>query len=84
MRFTLFSSSSMTCSSHALPDVKRAGLHPMEAERSQRRRNRSNLFRAGLASIVLTASLSGCGVFCGAGGGSGGAFAGGCSTGMRF
>jgi hypothetical protein len=56
----------------------------MEAERSQRRRNRSNLFRAGLASIVLTASLSGCGVFCGAGGGSGGAFAGGCSTGMRF
>jgi hypothetical protein len=36
------------------------------------------------AGVVLSAALSGCGVFCGAAGGSGGALAGGCSTGMRF
>jgi len=36
------------------------------------------------AGVVLCFALSGCGVFCGAAGGSSGAFAGGCSTGMRF
>jgi hypothetical protein len=84
MRFTLFSSSRAIRSLHTLPDAMRAGWRPMDTERSQRRRNRSTLLRAGLAGIVLAVSLSGCGVFCGAGGGSGGGFAGACSTGMRF
>jgi hypothetical protein len=46
-------------------------------------------FHASLARVVLigavaSVALSGCGVFCGAGGGSGGTFAGGCATGVRF
>jgi len=44
----------------------------------------SSLVRAVLAGVVLCAALSGCGVFCGGAGGSGGALAAGCSTGMRF
>jgi multisubunit Na+/H+ antiporter MnhB subunit len=40
--------------------------------------------RATLAVVAMSAALSGCGVFCGGAGGSGGAFAGGCATGVRF
>jgi hypothetical protein len=49
-----------------------------------RARSGSSLVRAVLAGVVLCAALSGCGVFCGGAGGSGGALAAGCSTGMRF
>jgi hypothetical protein len=48
------------------------------------RRSGPSLARAVFAGVVLCFALSGCGVFCGAAGGSSGAFAGGCSTGMRF
>jgi hypothetical protein len=40
--------------------------------------------RALLIGALAAIALSGCGVFCGAGGGSGGAFAAGCATGVRF
>jgi len=36
-----------------------------------------------MMGAVAAIALSGCGVFCG-GAGSGGGFAGGCATGMRF
>jgi hypothetical protein len=37
-----------------------------------------------LAAIAAAALLSGCGVFCGGAAASGGAFAGGCGTSVRF
>jgi hypothetical protein len=40
--------------------------------------------RAIVLSAVIAIALSGCGVFCGAAGGSGGSFGAGCATGMRF
>ena len=48
------------------------------------RRSGPSLARAVFAGVVLSVAFSGCGVFCGVAGGSGGALAGGCSTGMRF
>lgn len=43
-------------------------------------------FRPALAIAAVSAALllSGCGVFCGGAGNSGGGFAGGCGTSMRF
>jgi hypothetical protein len=46
-------------------------------------RHVSNM-RAIVICAATSVALPGCGVFCGAGGGSGGAFAAGCATGMRF
>jgi hypothetical protein len=40
--------------------------------------------RVALAAIAAAALLSGCGVFCGGAAASGGAFAGGCGTSVRF
>jgi hypothetical protein len=40
--------------------------------------------RTVLLSAIAAIALSGCGVFCGAAGGSGGAIGAGCTTGMRF
>jgi hypothetical protein len=40
--------------------------------------------RVMLAALAASVLLSGCGVFCGGAGGSGGGFVGGCATGMRF
>jgi hypothetical protein len=37
-----------------------------------------------LAVVTVSVALSGCGVFCGGAGGSGGGFAAGCGTGVRF
>jgi len=52
----------------------RARVHGKENEQ---------MIRTTIAGIVLTVALSGCGVFCGAQGGTGN-FAGGCSTGVHF
>lgn len=48
------------------------------------RRVRWSLLRAVLVGMLAAGALSGCGVFCGGAGGSGGGFAGACATGMRF
>ncbi|MBC8731355.1 hypothetical protein F6X39_24415 [Paraburkholderia sp. UCT2] len=40
--------------------------------------------RSALAAITAAALLSGCGVFCGGAAASGGAYAGGCGTSVRF
>ncbi|WP_322104013.1 hypothetical protein [Paraburkholderia sp. J41] len=40
--------------------------------------------RLAALGLLVAASLSGCGVFCGAAGGSGSGIAGGCGAGIRF
>jgi len=58
--------------------------HPAVALAHAGKRNPKRWLRATLAAITMTLALSGCGVFCGGAGGSGGGFTGGCGAGMRF
>jgi hypothetical protein len=85
MRVNLLSGpSSVIRSSDAPLRPSPAGQRGLAAGQLADRRSGLSLSRIVFAGVVLSVALSGCGVFCGAAGGSGGALAGGCSTGVRF